>query len=307
MSLRGFYWLPGLVLLISIMGIYLFIPSPIRVSKQLKIKGSERDLYALMSNREKAVNWLNNQASNPEFRYHFLKNSYPAIFIEARSYHNIIPIEIKLQDLAKTDSTILSWDCAIPAGLAPWSRVQHYWEARQLKEDFSRVMDQFTRYAGDTKNWYGITISETVVKDTLIATLSRFVSTPPSTALGCDMINELRQQLTGTGLSITDSAMTLVSQAGENNKYKVMVGFPVNKIPGSNSNLVIKKMIPGKLLTGTVYGGPAAIRAGHEQMRKYIMDHNREEVAMPYEVSVINRCAAPDTTKWITKISYPVY
>jgi hypothetical protein len=306
LSLRGLYKLLLLLLAVSITGIYLLISSPIRVSKQIKIKGSGKKLYTFMSSENNWEQWLKKNADHPDFDYHFSKNLYPIIFLEARRSNQIIPIGIEIRATANIDSAVLGWRCEIPAGIMPWSRVQRYLEARQLKKDFTEVIKQFTDYAGNTKNLYGISIAESVVEDTIIATLSRFETMPPSTLQGCKMTDELRQQISNAGLSITDSAMTLVLRV-EKYKYKIMVGYPVNKIPAANSSLVIKKMIPGKLLTGTVYGGPAAINRGHEQMRKYIIDQNREEVALPFEVSITNKCAVPDTNKWITEICYPVY
>ena len=102
--------------------------------------------------------------------------------------------------------------------------------------------------------------------------------------------------------------MRVVQRVQEAN-YKIMLGYPINKIHelNSTSDLVIKKMIPGKLLTGTVYGGPASITNGHDKMRQYILDYGKEEVALPYEITITNRCKEPDTTKWVTKLCYPVF
>jgi hypothetical protein len=79
----------------------------------------------------------------------------------------------------------------------------------------------------------------------------------------CKLTNDLRQEINNAGLAITDSSMRVVQRVQEAN-YKIMLGYPINKIHelNSTSDLVIKKMIPGKLLTGTVYGGPASITTG---------------------------------------------
>ncbi len=85
-----------------------------------------------------------------------------------------------------------------------------------------------------------------------------------------------------------------------------MVGIPVNKNPAGKS-IVLKKMVPGKLLTGTVKGGTATINKAYLLIKRYITDRNLEEAALPFEVPITNRCAQRDTTKWITKICYPVF
>lgn len=295
-----------LFLVLGIAGIYFFISSSIRVSKQIAIKGSEKNMYSLMSKPDNWRLWLNKPADASDFSFNATNKIYPAIIIEAKTSDRIVPIEIDIQGTGKADSIILSWHCEIPAGIMPWTRLHRYLEARQLKQDFSEIIKRFIEYTSVTKNVYGIDIVETKLKDTIIATLSRYELRPPSDSLGCLLISELRQEVSRAGLSITDSPMTIIIPVQEG-KYKMMVGFPVNKVAKPNSSLVIKKMIPGKLLTATVYGGPGAISNGYEQLRKYIIDHNKEEVALPYEVAVINRCVEKDTSKWITALCYPVY
>jgi hypothetical protein len=306
MSLRMRYKILLGFAVLALTGVYFFISSPIRVSAHVQMKETLTDAFALVGNENNWNQWQQKETAPGTLHYCLTKNKFPAIVLSAKSDVNNVPIEIVLQGAGKTDSTILSWHCEIPAGYMPWTRVQRYLEARRLKGDFSKALQMFVAYIGDEKNIYGIGIRETKLKDTIIATSSGVLLTPPSTSLGCRMANELRQQIITAGLSITGPSMLLTIRETEN-KYKIMVGFPVNKIPDPTTHFDIKKMIPGKLLTGTVYGGPAAIHRGHEQMKKYIMDKNREEVALPYEVSVTNKCAVPDTTKWITEICYPVY
>ena len=293
------------IFLIAIPGIYLFIPSPIRVSKEQKIKGFDENIFALLSNSKLKL-WTHKDSISDGYTFNVTGSAYPRIFIEAVNADKKVKIEIEIISNDKIDSCKLYWHYQLPAGHTPWARVQNYLQARKLKEIFAKKMDIIDEYAGKTENTYGISIVESKVKDTLIATLSRYELKPASTSLICIMINNLRQQISNSNLLITDSAMAILPHTTEG-KYKVMVGFPVNKAPESNSNIAIKKMIPGKLLTATIYGGPAAVNKGYLQMKEYIIDRGTEEAALPYEVFVTNRCLEKDTAKWITKICYPVF
>jgi hypothetical protein len=306
MSLSMLYKLLLAMVVLALAGVYFFISSPIRVSTHTQIKETATDAFALVSNENYWNQWQQKETTPGSLHYSLISKNFPAIVLSAKTAVSNVPIEIVMKGTGKPDSTIISWHCEIPAGDMPWTRVQRYTEARRLKGEFSKALQMFVAYIVDEKNIYGIGIRETKLKDTIIATNSGLLLTPPSTSLSCRMTSELRQQIITAGLSITGPSMLLTIRETKN-KYKIMVGFPINKIPDPNTHIDIKKMIPGKLLTGTVYGGPAAINRGHEQMKKYIMDKNREEVALPYEVSVTNKCAVQDTTKWITEICYPVY
>lgn len=306
MVVNTFYKFLILLFVAGIAGIYLFIPSPIKVSSQINIKPTEANMFSFLSDENNWRRLQKNDSNHLLFKYSFANKNYPFLFINAETPNRHVKIKIEILDTGKPDSNILSWLCEIPAGTMPWNRVQTYKEAKRLKKDFSKVIQCFVDYTNQPKNMYGINITETKLQDTIVATLSRTVLKPPSASLACMMINELRQKINNAGLSETGFPMTLIQQVKTNN-YKIMVGLPVNKTPEPGNTIVIKKMVPGKLLTGIVYGGPAAIGIGHEQMRNFISDENREQVALPYEISVVNKCTENDTTKWITKICYPVF
>lgn len=306
MRFRTVYKFLLLLIITAIAGIYFLIPSPIRVSKEIRIKGFDENIFSLLSTSANWKLWVQKDSISAGYSFNVIRSIYPRIFIEARYADHKIPLEIEILSNDKIDSCNLYWHCELPAGFTPWGRMQSYMDARELKEIFSKKMKMFTEYAGKTENIYGVPIVESKVKDTLVATLSRYELKPPSDSLMCIMISTLRQQISNNDLLITDSTMAIMPNNQEG-KYKVMVGFPINKMPEPNSNIIIKKMIPGKLLTGTIHGGPTAISKGYVQMKKYITDRGIEEAALPYEVSVTNRCIEKDTAKWVTKICYPVF
>ena len=65
-------------------------------------------------------------------------------------------------------------------------------------------------------------------------------------------------------------------------------------------------MLPGTALTTEVKGGPAAIRTAFLQLENYITDYQREAPLIPFESLVTDRLHEKDTSRWITRIYYPV-
>jgi effector-binding domain-containing protein len=285
--------------------IYIFIPSPIRISKEVKIKGFDQNIFTLLSDSNY---WKKSpkDSIHSEYSFQVKRTIYPRVFIEAENLKRKLLIEIEILNNAKIDSSNIYWHCEFNSGKTPWGRLQAYMNAKKLKEIFSEKIKVFSEYVGKTENIYGISITESKVKDTLVATFTKWELNPPSDSLICLMINTLKDKISKSNLLITDSIMLLIPHhtAG---KYKVMVGFPLNKEPDIKSDISSKKMIPGKLLTGIVTGGYWKINYGFLQIKKYISDRGIEEVALPYEVFVTNRCIEKDTLKWITKICYPVF
>ena len=92
------------------------------------------------------------------------------------------------------------------------------------------------------------------------------------------------------------------------NTYYVMVGIPVNtNLNSDNKAFQIKKMVLGDILTTEVMGGPYTVQNALNQLKFYINDNKMASPAIPYESLVTNRLLQPDSTKWITKIYYPVF
>jgi hypothetical protein len=62
----------------------------------------------------------------------------------------------------------------------------------------------------------------------------------------------------------------------------------------------------GNILTGEVTGGQKQIEEADRQMQLYIMDYQRSIIAIPFQMLITDRTKEPDSTKWITRIYYPV-
>jgi hypothetical protein len=89
--------------------------------------------------------------------------------------------------------------------------------------------------------------------------------------------------------------------------YLTRVAIPIDKRLPSVKNIEHKWMMGGgKILVAEVRGGPSSINNALRQMENYIHDYGRTVPAIPFQSLVTDRLNLPDTTKWITKIYYPV-
>jgi hypothetical protein len=83
--------------------------------------------------------------------------------------------------------------------------------------------------------------------------------------------------------------------------------MPLNKkLPGTDSISVKQMLKNGNILVTEVTGGKNTIEYALKQIEKYISDHQRSIVAIPFQSLETDRLTVTDSTKWITKIYYPV-
>jgi hypothetical protein len=156
-----------------------------------------------------------------------------------------------------------------------------------------------------SQNVYGMSIARQKVVDTLLISTKFISNTYPTTAEIYSAINDLKKYISKEGATETNPPMLNVSP--EDTSYRVMVAIPINKQIKETDNFTIKKMIPGKILMAEVKGGSFATREALKQMNLYLNDNYLSSPAMPFESLITERLQEPDTTKWITKIYYPIY
>jgi hypothetical protein len=89
--------------------------------------------------------------------------------------------------------------------------------------------------------------------------------------------------------------------------YFVRVGVPVNKkLPGTESATIKQMLKNGNILVAEVTGDRNKIEHALKQFEKYISDYRRSIVAIPFQSLETDRLKVTDSTKWVTKIFYPV-
>ena len=120
------------------------------------------------------------------------------------------------------------------------------------------------------------------------------------------MVDELRAYILQQGAKETGYPMLNVFTKDSIN-YLVKVALPVSKALPSSGTMSYRWMLPGgNILITEVKGGPEEIKRAYRQVELYISDFQRVAPAIPFESLVTDRRAEKDSTKWITRIYYPV-
>lgn len=204
------------------------------------------------------------------------------------------------------DSTRVTWEYVSPGSLNLLTRLKHYRQAKRLQENMTAILTSLQRFLDDDKNVYGITVSQQIVKDTLLVTTKALFPDTPAIASVYDLIHSLRTYIAAAGAAATNHPMMHIRRT-YNKTVEVMVAIPVNKVLADENNIYFKRMPPGNILVTHVTGGPETIRQTFRQLEFYMLDHQRESPAIPFELMETDRLQEPDTAKWITGIYYPVF
>ncbi len=93
----------------------------------------------------------------------------------------------------------------------------------------------------------------------------------------------------------------------EPGKYSTMIAIPTTEQIEGQGNIYFKQLVDGNLLTAIIKGGSYTIEQAEAQLKTYLTEHKKTSPAIPYQTLITNRLQEPDTSKWITKLNYPVF
>ena len=66
-------------------------------------------------------------------------------------------------------------------------------------------------------------------------------------------------------------------------------------------------MVLGNILVGEVKGGLSTILNAEKQLANYVFDYGKASPAIPFQSLVTDRSLEADSSKWITRLNYPIF
>jgi effector-binding domain-containing protein len=168
------------------------------------------------------------------------------------------------------------------------------------------ILENFLSYIVNTKNIYGINIERKMVRDTIVATSTMASPSYPETRKVYSLIDEVKSYAGNKGSKPVNVPMLNVSRDPRGG-YLTMVAVPINKNIEPGNGVKINHLVPGNILVTEIKGGRGKIEEGFNQLKFYINDFKLTSPAMPFESLVTDRTMEPDTSRWVTRIYYPIY
>jgi hypothetical protein len=311
-------WLIATLILLFLLvaSIYLFIPNIISVSQSISIKANKDGLYRNLFEEKNWGKWwpadtvwekdgLHHFSSYNDYVYR-IDNKGISSFGISITGKNFKAVTSLILFSTRLDSVKLVWEARIPASYNPLKRLQVYLKSRKLSNDIKTILEKMQSFFSKTGNVYGFDIRNTSVVDT--ALISTFASSNdyPSTEFVYGLIDQLKKYITAQSAKETGFPMLNVSTADSIN-FLIKVAIPTDKELPSSGNISYKWMRGGgNILVTEVKGGPSTIAKAFQQIENYVTDHEHKSPAIPFQSLITDRRLEPDTTKWITRIYYPV-
>jgi DNA gyrase inhibitor GyrI len=188
----------------------------------------------------------------------------------------------------------------------PVTRVLQYFRFGAIRDNIENFVSETRTYFNKQQNIYGFNVVEGKVRDSSMISTKETFNHYPDVKEVYEIIDRLRQFVKEKGGEQVDSPMLNV-YADNPGRYQVMVAIPTKSDLPSESGFQLKKMVLGNILIAEVKGGPATVRLGEENLQNYVDDYHKVSPAIPYQSLVTNRMVEKDTTKWITRLYYPVF
>lgn len=313
-------WLTVLitVLVLIVAGLYIFIPAQVELHQWKTARCTVDGAFRSLSDLNNWTKWWKGEgffieggSAHPSFRYKDCSYQVTKILYDDIEVKIAYPGGTTLTNLLisplNKDSVRLNWSGPLPVGQQPLQRWRQYHLSKELASNVVSVLSRLRIFLNDYKNIYGISVNRQKVRDTTLISLKRKFPRDPSTKDVDELLRLLKNYVKKQGAQETGYPMLHVAEA-EDHTVNTMVAIPVNKVlQGNNSGIAFKRMVAGNILVTEVRGGPATIKNAREQLENYVHDYGFESPAIPFESLITNRPDEKDTSKWVTKLYYPVF
>jgi hypothetical protein len=305
--MKKLVWIVPAAALLLLTAVIIFLPSQPVVYHKITLPASQDGLVKLLTQKNKWQQWW--PASQKDVIYDSANFSYQQQLVKAAVIHfpyQDTSLTAQLNTVMyKTDSAGVIFQLALPPSSNPLQKIGNYFESRKIDATAESILQHLKGFAEKEENIYGFAVKQEIVKDTaFVATRFESLAYPAPTRL-YSVVEDLRRYIASQGAKETGSPM-VHTEAVQNGLYRVMVALPVDRVLQGNGTIVPKRMIRGKILVTEVKGGPHTVQNAMQAFEQYVMDHRRTSPAIPFESLITNRLQEPDTSKWVTRLYYPV-
>lgn len=312
------WWLVLLLLLsIGIACIYILIPSRFHIQRTVTFNAPDGTVKRLLINNSRhwdkwwpgSIDTSNKHSSLG--KYHYKNSTYTISDIKYNSFtFSILKNGFTASGSCilipgKPDSSYLQWDAEFLSSSNPFKKVLAYFTAKKLNNEMDAILNAAKSYFSSQQKIYGIEITKSVVTDSILLSNSATSAEYPATDLIYTLVDELHEFAGTHSAQITGPPMLNVYQ--DSGRYLTRVAIPLDTVLNGSGNIAYKRMLgQSTILVTEVKGGRWQIENAFRQVENYVSDYHRVAPGIPFLSLVTDRRAEPDSSKWITKIFYPV-
>lgn len=301
-----------LIVIVAIAALYIVFPGNIKISTISKVNASTEAALRLLSNQNSWSSWwpgtfdsTSQQFVYRDAKYTLTKSMFQSYEVDITSGDDHYTSSIVLLPLQR-DSFEIEWKTSKKATASPFGRIGDHNRSRVIEFQLDELLQHFKRFIENTANVYGNRIEETKVRDSIILVTSFTLNHYPTPTDLYSRIDAMKSFLQKQDAHETNSPMLNVDSL--KGTFYTRLGIPIDREINTNgTGYAIKRMVLGLILVSEVTGGPYTVKKAVDKVELYISDFKRKSPAIPYESLITDRLKEPDSSKWKTKIYYPVY
>jgi hypothetical protein len=311
-------WLLLVLILLAIAAacLYFIIPNRLIVSGTESISVNAKAFSRTILDEEKWKQWwpgtVLTKETNVPFKYEYNGSVYSiaekklsSIVLNVQTEHNYFTTELVFLPL-KADSVVVNWQGQQPASFQPLDRLKQFSRIKKLNKDLAVILGKLKSFCSNDSNFYRLLIKKDRVVDSVLISTSNTTKGYPGVESIYAMIDQLKAFAQKNGAKQTGLPMLNVI-TNDSISFLNKVALPVDKKLKDEGNIVYRRMLGrGNILVAEVKGGPYTIQKGFEAIEKYTEDHNRIAPAIFFQSLVTDRRQQPDSSKWVTKLYWPV-
>jgi hypothetical protein len=306
----------GLLLVIGFVAVYFIIPNQISVSKDFYIASNKGPIERQLLQRNNYSSWLPQVAGvSSNNNQSFTHNNYTYTYNQQQFSSGIYTItgqglnqQAKLTLISKGyDSTIAQWRMQFESTANPFTKIGNYFKAVKFKKQLDILCASFQNYFGTVNNAYGIPITLERVTDSLLISTNASFATYPTTEQIYSLIQKLEQHTQLHKAELTNNPMLFIEER-DGKTYYVQVALPIKSSIPLGSGMVEKQLLKnGLMLTALANGDGKFLKQAAKDLSLFADDYDKTSPAIPYEMLITNRLQEKDSTKWQTKLFYPIF
>ena len=299
----------GLILSVAflLVATYLFIPGKIRIEKTMTVSAALPAVSRVLTTNSSWSKWWPGETvfTYKGENYSLKGNAFNVIDVNVYSGSDTIKTRLELVFL-NNDSTTIIWTADKPSSNNPFKRFSAYREGKRIEKNIGELLSQFKGFIDKPENIYGFYIHKTNVVDSVLVSTRRSFYHRPDVKEIDSMIQSLKKYIADNNAKEKNSPMLNVMKL-DSNVYEAMTAIPIDRSLPDTKEFAAKFLLKGGfILEGEVKNGPYTIDAAMEQLEVYRADHQYTAPAIPYQLLVTDRLKETDTSKWITKLYYPI-
>lgn len=306
-------WIAVLVfLLLILICIYWLLPEKINIHERTIVTVNTKAFAREIANEQTWKRWWPGRQTPSPTSFEYNGNSYTleekklsSIIIKINNENDSLLTELFFVP-TQQDSIELTWNGITKSSINPITHIQKFSWTKSVKTDINLLLKEIRAFYSKEDNLYGFHIEKALVPDSNYISTSTVSKMYPTTAIIYDLIDRLKNYINKNGAKELGYPMLNVYK-NPDSAYLIRVAIPTDKKLKDFGNIQYRWMLQGgNILVAEVRGGPHQVEKAFSKMENYVDDHQRIAPAIPFQSLVTDRRQETDTSKWITKVYWPV-